>query len=101
MGERTARELTCILQALPHDAGLTPRLGEVVTRLLTTAGQVALRFSQYAEYPARAALMSRTCNPATYYQKVRRFLRIDAAPAARELMQFCTSSRSRCRRSLP
>ena len=53
MSERTARELTRILQPVRHDAGLTPRLGEVVTRLLTTAGQVILRFSQYAEYPAR------------------------------------------------
>jgi hypothetical protein len=68
VSERTARELTSILQALRHDATLTPRLGEVVTRLLMTAGQVILRFSQYAEYPARAALMSRTYNPATYYR---------------------------------
>ena len=50
----------------------------MVTRLLTTAGQVALRFSQYAEYPARAALMSRTCNPATYYQEALRFGHVDA-----------------------
>ena len=76
--ERAAQELTCILQALHNDAGLTPRLGAVVTRLLTTAGRVVLRFSQYAEYPARASLMPRTCNPATYYQEVLRFLRIDA-----------------------
>ena len=62
MSERTARELTCILQALRHDAALTPRL-------LMTAGQVVLRFSLYAECPARAALMPRTRNPATYYQE--------------------------------
>ena len=55
VSERTARELTSILQALRHDATLTPRPGEVVTRLLMTAGQVILRFSQYAEYHARAA----------------------------------------------
>ena len=48
------------------------------TRLLATTGQVVLRFSQYAEYPARASLMSRTYNPAAYYQDVLRFLRIDA-----------------------
>ena len=78
MSERAAHELTCILQAMRHDAGLTPRLGEVVTRLLTTAGQVVLRFSQYAEYPALAALMSRARNPATYDQEVLRFPRIDA-----------------------
>ena len=78
MSERTARELTSILQALRHDATLTPRLGEVVTRLFTTAGQVILRFSQYAEYPARASLMSRAYNPATYYQEIMRFLHIDA-----------------------
>ncbi len=36
------------------------------------------RFSQYAEHPARASLMSRTCNVATYYQEVLRYLRIDA-----------------------
>ena len=70
VSERTARELTSILQALRHDATLTPRLGDVVTRLLMTAGQVILRFSQYAEYPARVALMLRTYNPATYYQDV-------------------------------
>ena len=39
---------------------------------------MVLRFSQYAEYPARAALMLRTRNPATYHQEVLRFLRIDA-----------------------
>jgi len=78
VSERAAQGLTCILQALHNDAGLTPRLGEVVTRLLTTAGQVVLRFSQYAEYPARASLMSRTCNPATSYQEVLPCLRIDA-----------------------
>jgi hypothetical protein len=77
VSERTARELTSILQALRHDATLTPRLGEVVTRLLMTAGQVILRFSQYAEYPARAALMSRTYNPAALYQEVLRFLHVD------------------------
>ena len=60
VSERTARELTSILQALRHDATLTPRLGEVVTRLLMTAGQVIPRFSQYAEYPARASFMLRT-----------------------------------------
>ena len=70
VSERTARELTSILQALRHDATLTPRLGEVVTRLFTTAGQVILRFSQYAEYPARASLMSRAYNPATYYEEI-------------------------------
>ena len=32
VSERTARELTSILQALRHDATLTPRLGEVVKR---------------------------------------------------------------------
>ena len=74
MSERTARELTSILQALRHDATLTQRLGDVVTRLLVTVGQVILRVSQYAESPARAALMSRTCNPATSYQEVLRFL---------------------------
>ena len=42
-----------------------------------TAGQVILRFSQYAEYLARAALMSRTYNSATYYQEVLRFLHVD------------------------
>ena len=73
MTERTARELTSILQALRHDATITPRPGEVVTRLLMTAGQVILRFSQYAEYPARAALTSSTYNPATFYQEVLRF----------------------------
>ena len=78
VSERVARELTCILRALCHDAALTPRLGEVVTRLLTTAGQVVLRFSQYAEYPARAVLMSRKYNPGTYYQEVMRFLHVDA-----------------------
>ena len=67
VSERAAQEVTCILQALHNDAGLTPRLGEVVTRSLTIAGQVVLRFSQYAEYPARASLMSRTYNPATYF----------------------------------
>ena len=78
MSERAAQELTCILEALQNNAGLSPRLGEAVTRLLTTASQVVLRFSQYAEYPARASLMSRTCNPATYYQEVLRSLRRDA-----------------------
>ena len=73
VSEMPAQELTCILQALHNDAGLTPRRGEVVTRLLPTAGQVVLRFSQYTKYPARASLMSRTCNPATYYQKLVRF----------------------------
>ena len=77
VSERTAWEMTSILQALRYDATLTPRLGEVVTRLLMTAGQVILRFSQYAEYPAWAALMSRICNPATYYQEVLRFLHVD------------------------
>ena len=77
VSERTGRELTSILQALRHDATLTPRLGEVVTRLLMTAGQVILRFSQYEGYPARAALMSRTYNSATYYQEVLRFLHVD------------------------
>ena len=77
MSERTARELTCILQSLHTDAGLTPRLEKVVTRLLTTAGQVVLRFSRYAEYPARASLMTSACNPTTYYQEVF-FSRIDA-----------------------
>ncbi len=62
VSERTARELTSILQALHHGATLTPRVGEVVTRLLMTAGQAILRFSQYAEYPDRAALLSRTYN---------------------------------------
>ncbi len=38
-----------------------------------TAGQVILRFSQYAGYPARVALMSRAYNPATYYQEVYAF----------------------------
>ena len=56
---------------------LTPRLGEVVTRLLTTAGQVILRFWQYAEYPARVALMSRKYNPDKYYQEVMRLLHVD------------------------
>ena len=46
--------------------------------MLTTAGQVVLRFSQYAEYPARAVLMSRKYNPDTYYQEVVRFLHVDA-----------------------
>ena len=72
-----ARELTSIQQALRHDATITPRLGEVVTRLLMTAGQVIRSFSQHAEYPARAALMSRTYNPAAYYQEVLRFLHVD------------------------
>ena len=49
----------------------------MVTRLLTTAGQVVLRFSQYAEYPARAVLMSRKYNPDAYYQEVLRFLHVD------------------------
>lgn len=74
MNKRTAEELTCILRALHHDATLTPRLGEVVTRLLTTAGQVILRFSQYAEYPARVALLSRTYNPDTHFQDMLRLL---------------------------
>ena len=78
MSERKARALTCILQALGHDANFTPGLGAVATRLLTTAGQVVLRFSQCAECPARAGLMSRARNPATYYQEVLRFLRVDA-----------------------
>ena len=78
VSERTARDLTCILQALQSDSGLTPRPGEVVTRLLKSIGQEVARYSQYAEYPARASLMSRTRNPATYYQEVLRFLRIDA-----------------------
>ena len=73
VSERTALELTRILRALDHDAALAPRLGEVVTRLLTTAGQVALRFSQYAEYPARAVLMSRKYSPDAYYRDVLRF----------------------------
>ncbi len=60
MSERTAREVASILQALRHDATLT-----------------ILRFSQYAEYPAGVALMSRTDNPATYYQEVLRFLHVD------------------------
>ena len=77
VSEGTARELTSILQAVCHDATLTPRLGEVVKPLFTTAGQVILRFSQYAEYPARAALMSHTYNPATYDQDVLRFLHVD------------------------
>jgi hypothetical protein len=77
VSERTARGLTSIRQALRHDATLTPRLGEVVTRLLMTAGQVILRFSQYEGYPARAALMSRAYNSATYYQEVLRFLHVD------------------------
>ena len=51
VSERTARELTSILQALRHDATVAPRLGEVVTRLLMTAGQVILRFSQYEGTP--------------------------------------------------
>jgi len=42
-----------------------------------TAGQVILRFSQYEGYPARAALMSRAYNSATYYQEVLRFLHVD------------------------
>ena len=47
--------------------------------MLTTAGQVVLRFPKYAEYTARASMMSRTCNPATYYQEVLLFVgRIDA-----------------------
>ena len=74
--QRAALELTCIFRALRHDAALTPRLGEVVTRLLTTAGQIVLRFSQYAEYPARVVLMSRTYNPDAYYQEVLRFLHV-------------------------
>ena len=78
VSERAAQELTCILQALHNDAGLTPRLGGVVARLLTTAGQVVLRFSQCAEYPVRGSVMSRMCNPTTYYQVVLRCLRIDA-----------------------
>ena len=77
VSERTARELPSILQALRHDAGLAPRLDDVVAQVLMTAGQVVLRFSQYAEYPARAAVMSRTYNPATYYQEVLRFLHVD------------------------
>ena len=39
---------------------------------------MVLRFSRYAEHPARAALMSHKCNPATYYQEVLRFLHVDA-----------------------
>ena len=120
MSERVARELTCILRALCHDAALTPQLGEVVTRLLTTAGQVLLRFSQYAEYAARAVLMSRKYNSDTYYQEVVRILHVDTKaldsgycqPLRREALgaagrssgsqteRFCTSSRSRRRRSL-
>ena len=68
--ERTARELTCILRALDNGAALTPRLGEVIARLLTTTGQVVLRFSQYAEYPARAVLLSRKYHPDAYYQEM-------------------------------
>eukprot|EP00974_Lingulodinium_polyedra_P119232 11170357-Lingulodinium_polyedra.AAC.1 len=50
---RTAGELTSIARALHHDATLARRLGDVTTRLLTTAARVILRFPQHAEYPAR------------------------------------------------
>ncbi|MFM7989918.1 MAG: hypothetical protein ACKPKO_62450, partial [Candidatus Fonsibacter sp.] len=53
-------------------------MGEVVTRLLKTAGQLILRFSQYAEYPARVVLMSHTYNRYTQYQEVLRVLHANA-----------------------
>ena len=45
--------------------------------MLTTASQVILRFSQYADYPARVALRSRKYNPDTYYQEILRLLTVD------------------------
>ena len=74
---RASAELVSIFKALHNDATLTPCLGKVITRLLTTAAHVLLRFSQYAEYPARVVLMARKYNPDGYYQEVLRFLHTD------------------------
>ena len=74
---RASAELGSIFKALHHDATLTPRLGKVITRLLTTAAHVLLRFSQYAAYPTRVVLMAQKYNPDGYYQEVLRFLYTD------------------------
>ncbi len=74
VSRRTGRELSGILACLVHDELLWPHGGHVVERLLSTQGQIVLRFRKYQCFPTRVALLSRQCNPLTYYSEIVHFL---------------------------
>ncbi len=74
VSRRTGRELSSILECLVHDELLRQHGGHVVERLLSTQGQIVLRFRKYQCFPTRVALLSRKCNPRTYYSEIVHFL---------------------------
>ena len=102
VAKAVSNELQAMLPVLDADKVLRPHLGQVLTKLLSTCGDLLLRFSRYTEYPCAIALLSTTYNPGD--GKITEFLSCDedmldkgySLPLQREALQHPSFAEAYC-----